>query len=434
MVHSAGTENLKEGMSDSGIIVFFCIVSLSVSQYPVPLERGSFFCHGKTSPPGVMLFMNIENSADSVSAPAPLLSVIVPCYNELDNVEELTRRLAQALEGISWEVIFVDDDSPDKTSRKVLDMAFQDARIRLIHRIGRRGLSSACIEGMLSSSAPYLAVMDADLQHDETLLPDMLTALRGQQLDIVVGSRYMHGGGIGGWNSRRAACSRFATRISRSFTQTELTDPMSGFFMIRREALMQGVRRLSGVGFKILLDLFASSPTPMRFLELPYTFKERHAGQSKLDNRVLLEFLMLLLDKWIGRLIPVRFVAFALVGGVGVVVHFLVLLLIFRISGTSFLFGQAAATLTAMTCNYLLNNLFTYNDIRLKGWKLLTGWFSFTLVCGIGAAANVGIASLLFQRQTNWILSALAGIAVSSVWNYAVTAVYTWRVPSVGTK
>ncbi|MCW5213252.1 glycosyltransferase family 2 protein, partial [Desulfobulbus sp. TB] len=367
-------------------------------------------------------------------SPAPLLSVVVPCYNEIENIEELIRRLAKTLQGISWEVIFVDDDSPDKTSQKIADLAFQDTRIRLIHRIGRRGLSSACVEGMLSSSAPYLAVIDADLQHDETLLPDMMTALRSQQLDIVVGSRYVDGGGIGCWDTTRAAYSRFATRISRYFTQTELTDPMSGFFMIQRDALLQRVHRLSGVGFKILLDLFASSSTPMRFLELPYTFKERHAGESKLDNRAFLEFGMLLLDKWIGHLVPVRFVAFILVGGVGLLVHFLVLLLLFRLTGNSFMLGQTVATLVAMTTNYLLNNFFTYNDVQLKGWKLLTGWFSFTLVCGIGAAANVGISSLLFQRQTNWILSALAGIAISSVWNYAVTAVYTWRVPSIGTK
>ncbi|CAK8718358.1 Dolichyl-phosphate beta-D-mannosyltransferase [Candidatus Electrothrix gigas] len=364
----------------------------------------------------------------------PLLSVVVPCYNEVENVEELIRRLAKALQGISWEVIFVDDDSPDKTSQKVADLAFQDARVRLIHRIGRRGLSSACVEGMLSSSAPYLAVMDADLQHDETLLPEMMTALRSQQLDIVVGSRYVDGGGVGCWDTKRAAYSRFATQISRYFTQTELTDPMSGFFMIQRDALMQRVHRLSGVGFKILLDLFASSSTPLRFLELPYTFKERYAGESKLDNRAFLEFGMLLLDKWIGHLLPVRFVAFILVGGVGLLVHFLVLLLLFRLTGNSFMLGQTVATLVAMTTNYLLNNFFTYNDVQLKGWKLLTGWFSFTLVCGIGAAANVGISSLLFQRQTNWILSALAGIAISSVWNYAVTAVYTWRMPSIGTK
>jgi dolichol-phosphate mannosyltransferase len=380
----------------------------------------------KTTPAGVDLFMNNQNSSP------PLLSVVVPCYNEVDNVEELTRRLTEVLQGISWEVIFVDDDSPDKTSRKVADMAFQDRRVRLIHRIHRRGLTSACVEGMLSSSAPYLAVMDADLQHDETLLPDMLTALRSQHLDVVVGSRYIDGGGIGGWDTKRAAYSRFATRISRYFTQTELTDPMSGFFMIKREALLQRVRRLSGIGFKILLDLFASSSTPMRFIELPYTFKERHAGTSKLDNRAVLEFCMLLLDKWIGHLIPVRFVAFTLVGGIGVLVHFLVLLLAFRITGSSFMLSQTVATLVAMTTNYLLNNFFTYNDVQLKGWKLLTGWFSFSLVCGIGAAANVGIASLLFQRETNWILSALAGIGISSVWNYAVTAVYTWQAPSLG--
>ncbi len=368
------------------------------------------------------------------SNPVPLLSVIIPCFNEVDNVEELTRRLAQALEGIPWEVIFVDDDSPDKTSQCIDRMAFKDSRIRLIHRIGRRGLSSACVEGMLSSTAPYLAVMDADLQHDETLLPQMLDVLRSKQLDIVVGSRYVNGGGIGGWDEKRAAYSRFATKISRYFTKTELTDPMSGFFMMHRDALTQRVRSLSRVGFKILLDLFASSSTPMRFIELPYTFQERRAGKSKLDNRALLEFGMLLLDKWIGRLIPVRFVAFTLVGGIGVLVHLLVLLFIFRITGAPFIYGQAAATLVAMTTNYLMNNFFTYNDVRLKGWKLVSGWFSFALICGLGAVANVGIASLLFQRQTNWMLSALAGIGISSVWNYTVTAVYTWGSPPSGTK
>jgi dolichol-phosphate mannosyltransferase len=371
---------------------------------------------------------------ESAASSAPLLSVVVPCFNEVDNVEELTLRLGESLQGIQWEVIFVDDDSPDKTNRRIAQMAFRNPQVRLIHRIGRRGLSSACVEGMLSSSAPYLAVMDADLQHDETLLPQMLAALRGRQLDVVVGSRYVDGGGIGGWDEKRAAYSRFATKISRYFTRTELTDPMSGFFMIRRDAMMRRVRNLSGVGFKILLDLFASSSIPMRFLELPYTFKERHAGKSKLDNRALLEFGMLLLDKWIGRLIPVRFVAFTLVGGVGVIVHFLILLFIFRITGAPFVYGQAAATLTAMTTNYLMNNFFTYSDVQLKGWKLLTGWITFVFVCGLGAVANVGIASMLFQRQTNWMLSALAGIGVSSVWNYAVTAVYTWRSPSIGTK
>ncbi|MCI5222559.1 MAG: glycosyltransferase family 2 protein [Candidatus Electrothrix sp. AR4] len=375
-----------------------------------------------------------ESATPFVFSSAPLLSVVVPCFNEVDNVEELIRRLGESLHGIHWEVIFVDDDSPDKTSRRVAETAFRDPRVRLIHRIGRRGLSSACVEGMLSSSAPYLAVMDADLQHDETLLPDMLMALRSQQLDIVVGSRYVDGGGIGGWDAKRAAYSRFATRISRYFTRTELTDPMSGFFMLRRDALMGRVRNLSGVGFKILLDLFASSSIPMRFLELPYTFKERHAGESKLDNRALLEFGMLLLDKWIGRLIPVRFVAFTLVGGIGVLVHFLILLVVFRVIDAPFVYGQTAATLVAMTTNYLMNNFFTYSDVQLRGWKLLTGWISFVFVCGLGAVANVGIASLLFQRQTNWMLSALAGIGVSSVWNYAVTAVYTWRSPSIGTK
>jgi dolichol-phosphate mannosyltransferase len=360
----------------------------------------------------------------------PLLSVIVPTFNERDNVTELRDRIAEALAGIDWEMIFVDDDSPDGTAEALRAMAQQDRRVRCIQRIGRRGLSTACIEGMLASSAPVVAVIDADHQHDEQLLPRMFELIGSEDIDVVVGSRYTQDGGIGNWDASRAAFSRTATKLSRLVLKAELHDPMSGFFMIRREAFFACVEAgVSGVGFKILLDLFATSPTPLRYRELPYRFRNRLAGESKLDTNVAWEYFVMLLDKFMGGVVPTRFIAFSLVGGLGLVVHLLVLGGLFKGADVSFLWAQAAATLTAMTGNYVLNNVLTYRDLRLRGWAFVRGWASFVLACGIGALANVGIANYLFQKDSLWVSSAIAGVLVGAVWNYAVTAVYTWKAP-----
>jgi dolichol-phosphate mannosyltransferase len=367
-----------------------------------------------------------------VATPGIELSIIVPTFNERANVSELVHRLEACLAHIAWEVIFVDDDSPDGTADLIHNIGRRNRRVRCLQRLGRRGLASACIEGMLSSSAPYLAVIDGDLQHDETLLPKMLDVLQQDDAAIVVGSRYISGGGLGNWDQRRVAISRFATRLSRLVLRADLTDPMSGFFMIRREAFHLVVRNLSGIGFKILVDLFASSPHPLRFKELPYQFRLRHAGESKLDNQATWDYLMLLLDKLIGHLIPIRFIAFAFVGIFGVFVHLLSLSVMLKGLRMGFVTSQSIATLIAMTSNFALNNILTYRDRRLRGWQWLRGWLSFTLVCGLGALANVGIASYLFEMDTFWVLSALAGIVVGAVWNYAVTTVYTWKKPTSG--
>lgn len=355
------------------------------------------------------------------------LSVIVPTFNERDNVEEVVQRLETCLEGIAWEVIFVDDDSTDGTAAKVREMAGQKRHVRCVQRIGRRGLSSACVEGMMASAAPYLAVMDGDCQHDETVLPRMLEMLRSGDTDVVIASRYTDGGGIGTWNESRARMSRFATQLSRTVIKHDLSDPMSGFFALRRDALEPAVRKLSNIGFKILVDIVASSPRSLRVKETPYEFRTRHAGESKLDSQAMWGYLMLLLDKLVGHIMPVRFVAFMLVGSLGVLVHFAVLTTLFRGVALSFTFSQAAATIIAMTSNFALNNALTYRDMRLKGWRWARGWVSFMLACSVGAFSNVGIASYLFSHSTVWALAALAGIVVGAVWNYAVTAMYTWN-------
>jgi dolichol-phosphate mannosyltransferase len=362
-----------------------------------------------------------------MSSPTADLSIVVPTFNERENVAELVRRLTDCLSGVAWEVIFVDDDSPDGTADVIRGIALENPRVRCIQRIGRRGLSSACVEGMLASAAPYLAVMDADLQHDETLLRGMTTALKEENVDIVVGSRYVEGGGIADWDKGRAKMSQFATRLSRYVVKQDLSDPMSGFFALRRDVLVDAVRNLSNIGFKILLDILASASKPLRLKELPYEFRTRHAGESKLDSQAVWGYLMLLGDKMFGHIVPVRFVAFSAVGGLGVVVHFVVLTLLFQLLALPFTLGQAVATTAAMVSNFALNNALTYRDMRLRGWRWLLGLASFMLVCSLGAFANVGIASYLFVNDTVWVLAAMAGIVVGAVWNYAVTAIYTWR-------
>jgi len=353
------------------------------------------------------------------------LTVVVPTFNERDNVEALLTRLDAALRGIEWEVVYVDDDSPDGTADMVRALAQDDPRIRCLQRIGRRGLSTAVIEGMLASSAPYLAVIDGDLQHDEQLLPRMLAAIKAEDLDMVVGSRHAAGGGMGDWDRRRVAVSNVAARLARLIIAADLADPMSGFFMLSRPAFERAVRRLSGQGFKILLDLFASTPIPYRFKEIPYVFGQRQHGESKLDSFVVWEYLMLLVDKLVGRYVPARFISFAAIGGSGVFVHFATLYLGLKL--LAFPAAQALATFVAMTSNFALNNILTYRDRRLTGRRFVTGLLSFYAVCSLGAVANVGIASAAFADHYTWWASGLAGAAVGVVWNYAVSSVFTWQ-------
>jgi dolichol-phosphate mannosyltransferase len=365
--------------------------------------------------------------ADEVLVDAPELTIVVPTFKEHDNIVPLLDRLDAVLAGIAWEAIFVDDDSPDGTANAVRAAARRDTRVRCIQRIGRRGLAGACIEGILASAAPFVAVMDADLQHDEAILPQMLEALRGESCDVVVGSRYVAGGGVGEWSAERRRASSLATRLAHLVTKTDIADPMSGFFMLRRTVFERVMRGLSTQGFKILLDILATAETPLRIKEVPYQFRPRVAGESKLDTLVAWEFAMLLADKLVGHVVPVRFLLFAFIGGLGVFVHMGTLAAGLKLGGLSFVAAQTTAAIVAMTVNFFLNNVFTYADRRLKGWRMLRGLVSFYVICSFGTAANVGVASYLFAEQQVWWVAAIAGIIVGSVWNYAVSSIFTWK-------
>jgi dolichol-phosphate mannosyltransferase len=363
----------------------------------------------------------------STVRPAPELSVVVPTYNERANIPILVERLAHVLAGCDWEVLFVDDNSPDGTAAVARALGETDGRVRCMRRIGRRGLAGACLEGMLGSQARYLAVMDADLQHDEGLLAAMLERLRGGNCDLVVASRYLGGGSAAGLSKQRARASRFANMLVHRLLGIDLTDPMSGHFMIRRDAFEPLAPAISSQGFKILLDILATKPGSLRVVELPSSFHERRHGESKLDSKVALDFAALLTAKLTNDAISARFLLFCLVGTSGLVVHLLVLSLATQLAAIAFGAAQALATVCAITWNFVLNNMFTYRDQRLAGWRFLTGLLRFQVICAIGAVSNVGIATWIYDYDSRWWLAGLAGALIGTVWNFVVSAAFVWR-------
>ena len=355
------------------------------------------------------------------------LAVVLPTYNESRNVVPMIERLEKTLGGIRYEVLFVDDDSPDGTADLVRRVGRDRDHVRVVHRIGRRGLASACIEGILAASAPFVAVMDADMQHDESILPQMLDRIRNENLDLVVGSRNIVGGSMGEFAPWRVKLSQLGRRLSLMGAEHELSDPMSGYFLVRVASFERFAHRLSAIGFKILLDIVLSAGPELRIAEVPYRFRLREHGESKLDAMVGLEYLELLIDKHLGNLVNVRFVLFGMVGAVGVGVHLLILRGLLHLAGIGFAKGQTIATVLVMVLNFLLNNTVTYRDRRLRGWKFVRGLVTFCLACGLGVVANVAVANEAFHRGVPWWLAAFMGLLFSAVWNYGVTSMTTWR-------
>jgi dolichol-phosphate mannosyltransferase len=370
----------------------------------------------------------------AVDQPRPLseaahrteLSIVLPTYKEKDNVAELIRRLDSALTGIEWEAIFVDDNSPDGTADAAKRIAAMDLRVRCLKRVGRRGLAGACIEGMLSSSAPFVAVMDADLQHDERILTAMLETLRAGKADLVAASRHIEGGSAASFGKSRGTISRFATVLTRNVLSVPLSDPMSGFFMMRRERFDAIAPKLSPVGFKILLDIVATAGPSLRVSEQSYVFGKREQGESKFNVQIGLEFLGLLLAKLTGDLVDPRFIFFALVGATGLAVH-LVVLKLALLSGPNFAIAQSIATLVAMTSNFFLNNELTYRDRRLKGLAMFGGFLGFCAIGSVGALTNVGLANWLYSERSVWWVAGAAGAIMGALWNYALSSLFVWR-------
>jgi dolichol-phosphate mannosyltransferase len=358
--------------------------------------------------------------------PAPELSIIVPTFNERVNVPILVERLSRLLVSCDWEIVFVDDNSPDGTAAAARAIGETDSRVRCIRRVGRRGLAGACLEGMLASQARYVAVMDADLQHDEALLVPMLDNLRGGRADLVVASRYLDGGSATGLSKQRSRVSRWSNALVRHLLGIELTDPMSGHFMIRRDTFEALAPAISSQGFKILLDMLSTAGGRLRTIELPSAFRERQHGESKLDSKIALDFAALVTAKLTNDAVSARFLMFCLVGLTGIAVH-LSILSVLLATALSFGAAQALATVGAIAWNFVLNNLFTYRDQRLTGWHFLTGLVRFQVICAVGAISNVGIATWIYDYDNVWWIAGLGGALIGTVWNFVVSAAFVWR-------
>ncbi|MBB3882299.1 glycosyltransferase [Acetobacter oeni] len=360
-------------------------------------------------------------------AGSPEITVVVPCYREADNVRPLVSALEIALAGRDWEVIFVDDNSPDGTIEVIRQLAWANWRVRGISRIGRRGLSSAVIEGALASSARFIAVMDGDLQHDQTRLGTMVDVLAQDRCDIVIGSRHVEGGDNAGLaNAWRHALSNGGIRLAQMMLPVHVGDPMSGFFALRRDLFVRTAPCLSGQGFKILMDLILSAPEKVRVEEIPCTFHPRAAGESKLDAVVLLQFVDLILEKLFRGWLPLRFIGFATVGITGVGVNLIVMMLL-RFVGMDFGPAQVISTLIAITSNFWLDNKLVYSDRRLRGMGLLGGFLVFLLVSAVGAWANIGIVQLFRAKGEGLGQASAVGAIIGVVWNYAVSSTLIWK-------
>ena len=373
-------------------------------------------------------------AATSRPAPEPVettLTVVVPTFNESKNIHEMHCRLERVLAGISWEVIFVDDASPDGTGNVVRELARSDRRVRLIERHDRRGLSSAVVEGALAASAEVVAVMDGDLQHDESVLPLLYEQVASGQAEIASASRFLQADGADGLSSaRRLKMSNTGIGLANRAFNLDLTDPLTGFFVVRRSTVLEALPHLSGQGFKILLDLIISPAIRPRVVELPFKFRPRLHGESKLDRRVMYDFFLFFIEKKVRPILPLpaRFISFALINSVGILVHLATLVVMVGLLGSGFTLGQLMGTFLGMAFNFTVNNAVTYSDKTLRGYRFVLGFGLFCVLCSVGVVANIGMANILHERYTeaSYVLPALAGALIAVVWNYAATQAFVW--------
>lgn len=361
-----------------------------------------------------------------------MLSLILPTYKERDSLPILIPKIVKALSGTEYEIIVVDDDSPDRTWEVARELGRQYPQLLTIRRVGRRGLSSAVIEGFLAAKGDVFVVMDADGQHDVGLVARLGQAAR-ENNGMAMGSRYMEGGGLGSFTGFRAWASRMGTNLAHWVCRVRVSDPMSGFFAISRGTFEEVLPRLNPKGFKILLDLLVHVPpdTPMK--ELPFTFGERLGGESKFSTQVRLQYLEFLYDATVGRFVPLTLIKYCVVGAMGVAVNLTAYIGVTLLMGESSQDGLFSTPLfsgieAAIVFNFVLNNAWTFSHAKLRGWRAATGFIKYNVVCAFGALANIAVTGLLFQGGMGTMSSLAVGAFIGMIWNYTIARLFTWNV------
>lgn len=355
------------------------------------------------------------------------ISIIAPTFNEAGNVIPFIERTRVALRDADWEIIFVDDNSADGTAQKIFDYGTDDPRIRIITRLQDRGLAKSSIQGMLSAKGDLLCVMDVDGQHDPEVVKEMVDCLQTGKFDIVSAARKLGSERqVDALSPLRNTLSEVGNWMSSFVLGRQLADPLTGFFIIRRDTFLKVAPRLGDPGFKLLLDILYSYKE-LRHAEVPFDFGARLNGESKLDSYVIWKFVTFLLSKMTRGILPASLISFLFVGGSGLFVHLAILYTALAFS-MPFIAAQTVATLVAATSNFLLNNLLTFQDRRLRGWNKFWGYAKFLLVSSVGIVANVSAATIAYERLFHVVLLAtLAGIAIDTVWKFVIASRFIWK-------
>ena len=360
-----------------------------------------------------------------------ILSVVIPTFNEINNIERILNELLDLSIPYEKEIIVVDDNSLDGTSELVRNIAQRERRVRLINRFGRCGLSSAIKEGSLCASGDLIVIMDADGQHETNSIIDSLNILEKKKVDIVIGSRFLEGSVIKGLTNQRKKGSSIANALSRLSLYgkyNHITDYMSGFIILKRIACIKYIEKIDVNGFKFLYELLAISKGKLKVKETPLAFQVRTFGNSKLDISVGWDFFISLIHNFSGRLLPRRAVSFALVGSSGVLVQFLVIYTLLWNTQFNFEAILPIGVIVAATSNYIINNLLTFRSRKLKGKRFYFGLLKFLLVSSLPIIANIGVTNLFYnQFSSNTLISQLAGIIVVFIWNYAASSKVVWN-------
>lgn len=379
----------------------------------------------------------------------PVVSVILPTYNEAENVPIIVEKTATALAQIPYEIIIVDDNSPDRTWQVAQRIAEQDPHVHMIRRLNERGLSSAVITGMNAARGQCLAVMDSDMQHDEAALPDLVHAIMIENYDIAIGSRGVEGGSYGDFSRKRRFISWVAASMARIILPMHVRDPMSGYFVVAREIFQECVERINPVGFKILLEFIGRNPEA-KVKEVGYKFRRRIHGETKLSGSVIKNYLVALWDMRFGRFISSTFLLYSLVGSFGVLVNLGGLFLGeylglpeiktgWPVIGT-FVLSVALGIELSIISNYIMNNWVTFFDVRHRGFKAnARAILLFHLISSLAGLVQLGVFQLLYEngflseylegRLLKAVLDSI-GILVALTTNYYLNINFTWQKKS----
>nr|5MLZ_A Chain A, Dolichol monophosphate mannose synthase [Pyrococcus furiosus DSM 3638]5MM0_A Chain A, Dolichol monophosphate mannose synthase [Pyrococcus furiosus DSM 3638]5MM1_A Chain A, Dolichol monophosphate mannose synthase [Pyrococcus furiosus DSM 3638] len=348
------------------------------------------------------------------------VSVIIPTYNERENLEELFSRIDNALQGLNYEIVVVDDDSPDRTWEKAQELSSKYP-VKVIRRTKEKGLSSAVIRGFKEASGDVFVVMDADLQHPPEVIPKLIEAIKNGS-DIAIGSRYVKGGKVENWPFYRKLISKGAIMVGRIALPKirDIKDPVSGFFALRKE-VVEGVE-LNPIGFKILMEILIKGKYS-KVVEVPFTFGIRARGESKLKGKTIFEYLRHIyrLMKWEGEID--RIVKFSIVGLSGILVNEGFLWLFVNLGIPKEIAVIPAVELSILN-NFFWNDIWTFKDIR-RG-SIFSRLLKFHIAALSGAVVNFIVYWILLFLGIHYLIANLVGIVLSFGVRYVINRHVTW--------